>query len=233
MSAAAPSARITLTVAGSASDANGTLSGSGLAHTGAGTYTLSAASPATLTGELQQLSFLPTLSTSPAGNTATTGIVLAVAEGQAATQGQSSVVTTSAGPPVTSVTVNLSQDYYQADAQCIITIDGRQVGGVQTIGAINAQGHLDALTFTGAFGVGTQAIGVTFLNDAYGGSSKLDSNLYVNGVALNGKAVNGTSAAIYANGTVTINATAPGSLSGAVAQTLANPAGVTEMFAAH
>ncbi len=228
-----PSATITLTVAGAASDANGVLSGTGLSHTGAGTYALGADSPAGLTGELQQLSFLPTVSTAAAGSTATTGIALTVAEGTAVTPGQSSIVTTAAGPPVTSVTVNLSEDYYLTNAQCTVTVDGQQVGGVQTISAIHSQGHYDALTFRGQFGIGTQTIGVTFLNDAYGGSPSLDRNLYVNSVAVNGATLGGTSASLYTDGTATISATASGTLSGVAAAALTSSSGITETIVAH
>ena len=45
---------------GLATDANGTLSGTGLTKIGVGTYTLAAASPAALTAELQGLLFTPT-----------------------------------------------------------------------------------------------------------------------------------------------------------------------------
>ena len=229
---AATSATITLTASGAASDADGTLSGAGLAHIGAGTYSLAAVTPAALTAELQGLAFLPA-GQGAAGATTTTGVSLAVAEGYAVTQAASSIVTTDAGPPVTSVTVNLSEDAYGGDAQCTVSIDGKQVGGLQTITALHAQGHYDALTFTGAFGVGSQAVAVSFVNDAYGGSPGLDRNLYVDSVAVNGAAVGGTAASLYSNGTAGFTAAAPQSSGGVVAPTLANPSGVTETIVAH
>ena len=230
---AASAATITLTAGGTASDADGTLSGAGLLHTGAGTYSLAAVTPGTLTAELQALVFLPVAGQGAAGATTTTGVSLAVAEGYAVTQAASSIVTTAAGPPVTAVTVNLSEDAYAGNAECTVSIDGKQVGGLQTITALHAQGHYDALTFAGAFGAGSQAVAVTFVNDAYGGSPSLDRNLYVNSVAVNGTVLGGTSASLYSNGTAAFTVASPQTLSGVVAPTLANPAGVTETTVAH
>jgi endoglucanase len=42
---------------------------------------------------------------------------------------------------------------------------------------------------------------VQFTNDAYGGTSSTDRNLYVNLIALNGSTVSGASASLYSNGT--------------------------------
>ena len=65
---------------GAATDANGTLSGSGLTRTGVGTYALAASSPATLTSELDALSFTPTQDEVAAGQTVTTGFTLAASQ---------------------------------------------------------------------------------------------------------------------------------------------------------
>lgn len=54
-----PTVTITLRSGGGATDADGTLSGTGLSQTGVGTYTLTD-TPATLTSELRALSFAPT-----------------------------------------------------------------------------------------------------------------------------------------------------------------------------
>jgi len=51
---------ITLTAGGSASDANGTLSGTGLTRTGVGTYTLTAGTPSAVTTALDAVTFTPT-----------------------------------------------------------------------------------------------------------------------------------------------------------------------------
>ena len=63
---------------GIATDANGVLSGVGLTKTGTGTYSLAAASPASLTSELQALKLTPTLGQVLIGNTVSTQIDLAI-----------------------------------------------------------------------------------------------------------------------------------------------------------
>jgi hypothetical protein len=60
---------------GTVTDANGTLSGTGLTKTGVGTYVLSAA-PSTFTTELQALTFIPTEAEVAAGKTVTTNFTL-------------------------------------------------------------------------------------------------------------------------------------------------------------
>ena len=63
---------------GLATDADGVLSGAGLTKTGTGTYSLAAVSPASLTSELQALSFTPTLGQVVVGNTVSTRVALAI-----------------------------------------------------------------------------------------------------------------------------------------------------------
>jgi plastocyanin len=69
---------ITLTAGGSASDADGTLSGTGLTRAGTGTYTLATGTPAAVSTELDQLLFTPTLHQVAPGGTITTGMTLSV-----------------------------------------------------------------------------------------------------------------------------------------------------------
>ena len=84
--AAATSASITLTDSnGTATDADGLLSGAGLTQTGAGTYSLDATDPASLTTELEALTFTPTAHQVPAGDTVETILHLFASEGTAAT----------------------------------------------------------------------------------------------------------------------------------------------------
>ncbi len=63
---------------GLATDADGVLSGIGLTKIGAGTYSLAATSPASLTSELQALNFTPTLGQVLIGNTVSTRVALAI-----------------------------------------------------------------------------------------------------------------------------------------------------------
>ncbi|HEY0225698.1 MAG TPA: Hint domain-containing protein, partial [Mycobacterium sp.] len=72
---------ITLTNGGSATDADGTLSGETLIENGVGTYMLIAGTPAAVTTALEALVFTPTLHQVASGDVVTTGFTLAVTDG--------------------------------------------------------------------------------------------------------------------------------------------------------
>ena len=94
----------TITVAnaqGKATDANGTLSGSGLTQTGPGIYTLAAAAPDALMAELDAVKFTPTLHEVAIGQTVTSGFTLSIMDDQGAT-------VTNAATTVTVAAVNTS-----------------------------------------------------------------------------------------------------------------------------
>jgi hypothetical protein len=85
------SATITLRDAsGHPTDLNGTLSGTGLTKTGVGTYSLSSATPATLSSELQALKFSPVKGLAAPGKTVATTITLSAND----SDGSASVSTT-------------------------------------------------------------------------------------------------------------------------------------------
>jgi len=48
---------------------------------------------------------------------------------------------------------------------------------------------------------GTHDVAVSFLNDAYGGTSATDRNLYVDAIDANGAAAPGATAALFSAGT--------------------------------
>ena len=107
-------------------------------------------------------------------------------------------------PPVTATNtlqLSLSEDAWQGDAQAVITVDGKAVGGTVTVTAPHAQGKSQAVTLTGQWGAGAHDVGIQFINDAYGGTTAADRNLYVNGVALDGQASATPPANLYSNGT--------------------------------
>ncbi len=74
----ADSATIVLSSNGDITDADGTLSGTGLTKTGTGTYSLVSVTPALLTTQLQTISFTPTKGQVANGGSVATGIALAV-----------------------------------------------------------------------------------------------------------------------------------------------------------
>ncbi len=106
-------------------------------------------------------------------------------------------------PPLAAntLTLSLSEDAWQGDAQCVVSIDGKTVGGTVTVTASHAQGESQTVTLTGQWGPGAHDVGVQFINDAWGGTTATDRNLYVNGVSLDGQAAPGTPITQYSNGT--------------------------------
>jgi hypothetical protein len=95
--------------------------------------------------------------------------------------------------------LNVSEDAYQGNAQFTVSVDGKQLGSTFTATALHAATASQNFTFKGDFGTGQHAVAVNFLNDAYGGSSATDRNLYVNGISYNGTAT-GQSAVLGVTG---------------------------------
>ena len=84
------------------------------------------------------------------------------------------------------LTLDLSEDAYLGDAQFTVSVDGQQVGGVQSVTALRSAGQTQDVTLSGAFGTGNHVVGVNFLNDRYDGTAATDRNLYVNAITLDG-----------------------------------------------
>ena len=103
--------------------------------------------------------------------------------------------------------LHLSEDAYLGDAQFTVAVDGKSLGAAQSVTALHGAGRTQDFTFTGAFGAGPHQVGVSFVNDAWGGTASTDRNLYVDGASLNGTAVSGATATLLSNGTSTFTAT--------------------------
>ena len=86
------------------------------------------------------------------------------------------------------LTLTVSEDAWQGDAQFIVSVDGKQAGGVNAATALHAAGQSQDFTFGDFWGAGPHNIAVSFLNDAYGGTPQTDRNLYVSGAAFDGHA---------------------------------------------
>ena len=99
------------------------------------------------------------------------------------------------------IALNLSEDAWLGDAQFVVSLDGQQLGGVQTVTALHGLGQDQTFTFQGSFGAGPHDLAISFINDAWGGTSDTDRNLYVDGVRFDGAAVAQGAAALYSNGT--------------------------------
>ena len=136
-------------------------------------------------------------------SSALTGVVARTASGTVvATETPGGVVTHVYSPPVTtlgtgpdSLALTVNEDAWAGDAQFTVTVNGVQIGGVQTVTAQRAYGQTQTVTVNGDFS-SVQTVGITFLNDVVGGGGSggatLDRNLYVTGATLNGSAVAGS-----------------------------------------
>ncbi len=135
---------------GVATDANGVLSGTGLTKTGTGTYSLAAASPASLSSELQALRFTPTLGQVLVGNTVSTQIDLAIndSDGSVSTSTALTVTATCFLPGTLIATPSGEVAVEQLRAGDVVSVleHGQRVGrSVVWAG----RGHMDAVRFGG------------------------------------------------------------------------------------
>ncbi len=95
--------------------------------------------------------------------------------------------------------LKLSQDAYNGDAQYTVKVDGSQVGGTFTASALHGSGD-DVLTLSGGWGGSAHSVVVNFLNDAWGGTTGADRNLYVDGISYNGTALPNSTASLMSAG---------------------------------
>jgi hypothetical protein len=107
--------------------------------------------------------------------------------------------TPTASGPADTLTLNLTEDAANGNAQFVLYIDGKAVTTPQQVTASKAAGATEAFSYSGNLGAGTHTIGVGFVNDAYYGPGD-DRNLYIDGVALNGASVFSGVQGQYGNG---------------------------------
>lgn len=120
-------------------------------------------------------------------------------------------ITIGSGPDT--VTLLVAEDPWQGDAQFTVAVDGVQIGGTQTATVLHGTGLDQAYQVHGAFGPGPHQVSMNFLNDAWGGSSATDRNLYLDGASYRGSVPSAVSLAFLINGTQTATV---GSASGPV-----------------
>ena len=106
-----------------------------------------------------------------------------------------------AGPDT--LILQMSEDAYQGDAQFTISVDGTQVGGVQTTTANHSQGQTQAFTVKRALHELKHTVTVNFLNDANGPLG--DRNLYVTGASIDGTQINNVNLALLGSGPQSFN----------------------------
>ncbi|MDT8316220.1 carbohydrate-binding domain-containing protein [Roseomonas mucosa] len=84
------------------------------------------------------------------------------------------------------ITLKLSGDSWQGDAQVKVFIDGVAMGDTVTVTAQHGSGQTQDLTLSGHWDAGAHTISVQFLNDAYGGTTGTDRNAYVDQILVDG-----------------------------------------------
>ncbi len=123
------------------------------------------------------------------------------------------LVTTSPWAPAPGLVINIAEDAWQGDAQFTISVDGQQVGGVHTASASHAAGQSQAVAVDTTLAAGAHRVGVSFINDAWGGTPGTDRNLYVTGASFGGQAIAGSAATLLSNGTASFGFAAGGAAS--------------------
>jgi hypothetical protein len=102
------------------------------------------------------------------------------------------------GSGADSLVLRINEDAWDGDAQYVVKVDGRQIGGTLTASALHSSGQYDTVTIKGDWAAGSHGVDITFLNDANGGAG-MDRNLYVlDGATYDGRAVSGEAANLYA-----------------------------------
>ena len=76
---------------------------------------------------------------------------------------------------------------------------------------LNGSGGSQAVNLSSLLSAGKHDMAVSFLNDAYGGTSSTDRNLYVKGIDVSGPPAAGASGALYSNGTAHFQIVVPSS----------------------
>jgi beta-glucanase (GH16 family) len=119
--------------------------------------------------------------------------------------------TSTPGAGTSTLNLSLSEDAWKGDARFSVAIDGTTVGAPQTVTALHSSGATQKFAFDQALTPGTHDVAVSFLNDAYGGSTGMDRNLYIDGASVGSTAVAGAAATLFSASTqhISVNVAAP------------------------
>jgi predicted xylan-binding protein with Ca-dependent carbohydrate-binding module len=119
------------------------------------------------------------------------------------------------------LTLQVSEDAWQGNAQFTVSVDGNQVGGTQTAVASHAAGQTQTFNVLGTFASGSHTATVNFLN---GGSPAAERNLYVNSATIDNSAVPAATLSETLSGPKSFSFLAPGSSGSADVVTVNRPA---------
>ncbi len=117
-------------------------------------------------------------------------------------QGNGSIPVVVVGQGPDTLALSVSQDGWGGNAQFTVSVDGKQIGGTQTVdaGAAHGAGLSQIFDVAGSFASGTHKVTIDFLNEAYGGTTQTDRALYVTGASLNGVPISDGSLIELGNG---------------------------------
>ncbi|HTI85428.1 MAG TPA: carbohydrate-binding domain-containing protein [Alphaproteobacteria bacterium] len=134
------------------------------------------------------------------------------------------------------LTVHVSEDAWNGDAQFTVLVDGQQVGGTQTVTASHAAGQWQDITISNSIAAGPHTVAINFINDGWGGTLATDRNMYVQSITINGEMIPGssaqdtaangnqaadpTAAVMDVNGTATFHSTGTGGTTGGTGGTV-------------
>ena len=105
--------------------------------------------------------------------------------------------------PADDLTIKLSEEAWSGNAEFVLYIDGKAVTTPQVVTALHDAAATQAFSYAGDLGAGTHTIGIGFMNDADGGTTSSDRNLYIDGITVNGASVFSGSHAMDGNGVAT------------------------------
>lgn len=105
------------------------------------------------------------------------------------------------GSGASTIDLKMSEDAWDGNAQFIVSVDGVAQGGSLTALATHATGQDQDFLLLGNWGTGTHQVTIDFLNDAWGGSSAQDRNLYLDAASFNGTVTSGATLALPTDGT--------------------------------
>lgn len=114
------------------------------------------------------------------------------------------MTTTTIGAGSDTLSLGISEDAYQGNAEFTVSLDGQQVGGTLTSTSLNDGFSSDTVNVLADLAPGIHTATVNFLNDAYGGAINVDRNLYIDGATYDGLFVPSAARELAVNGSATI-----------------------------
>lgn len=96
--------------------------------------------------------------------------------------------------------IKVAQDYYYADVQFRVLVDGKQVGGIYTVSATTNSGQYDTLTLLGDWGLGNHTVKIDYINGYYNAQTGEDSNLAIGSMSMNGVSMLSAPTKMYSAG---------------------------------